>query len=72
MKIKYDREKDILLLELSSEPIDFAEESGSLIIHFSKEEKPVVVEILDASEFLSTITKVTMKTKESEMVEAPI
>jgi uncharacterized protein YuzE len=72
MKIRYDRDKDIILLELSSEPIDFAEEAGSLIIHFSKDEKPVVVEILDASEFLSTITKITMKTKASETVEAPI
>jgi len=72
MKIRYDREKDIVLLELSPAPIDFAEETGPFIVHFSKDEKPVVLEILDASEFLSTITKITMRAKEQESVDVPL
>jgi len=35
-KIKYSRDVDILLVELSDKPIDYAEEEGQIIIHFSK------------------------------------
>ena len=34
MKIKYDRDVDILMIELSDEKIDYAEEAGPMIIHF--------------------------------------
>ena len=69
MKINYNREQDILLLESSSEPIDYAEEMGPLIVHFSKEGKIVLLEILDASDFLSEIIKKTISSKESASVE---
>jgi len=69
MKINYNREQDILLLESSSEPIDYAEETGPLIVHFSKEGKIVLLEILDASDFLSEIIKKTISSKESASVE---
>jgi uncharacterized protein YuzE len=51
-KISYDKTSDILLIELSEKPIDFAEEEGPIIIHFSKDEEPVLLEILDAKEFI--------------------
>jgi len=50
MKIKYSREQDILMIELSTEPIDYAEEAGPIIAHFTKERKLVLLEIMDASE----------------------
>ena len=50
MKIKYDSEVDILTIEVSGEGIDYAEEVGGIIVHFTKEGKPVVLEILDASD----------------------
>jgi uncharacterized protein YuzE len=52
-KIKYSPDEDILLYEVSREPIDYAEETGSVIVHFSKEGKPVLLEIMDASKFLA-------------------
>ena len=52
-KIKYSPDEDILLYEVSSEPIDYAEESGSVIVHFTKEGRPVLLEIMDASKFLA-------------------
>lgn len=70
MKIKYDREVDILLIELSKDKIDYAEEAGNMIIHFSSKNKPVLIEILDASEFLSKLTKISMKSQSRETVEA--
>jgi uncharacterized protein YuzE len=53
MKIKYDRDADILTMEFSDEGIDHAEEAGPLIIHLTDDNKPVLIEILDASEFLA-------------------
>ena len=51
-KIKYNKETDILLIEFSEKPIDYAEEEGQVIIHFTKEEGPVLLEILEAKEFI--------------------
>jgi len=58
-KIKYSKDVDILLIELSDKLIDYAEEEGRIIIHFSKDGEPVLIEILDAKEFvLSSIASV--------------
>ncbi len=67
MKISYDREQDILLLELSSKLIKFAEKMGPIIVHFSEDEKPVLLEILDASEFITTALKVYLQAKQEEL-----
>lgn len=58
MKIKYDEEVDIVIIELSEEDVDYAKEAENMIIHFSKEGRPVLVEILDASEFISDLSGV--------------
>ena len=53
-KIKYDREADILMLEADkSAKIDYARELGDVIVHFTKDNLPVLVEILNASRSLS-------------------
>lgn len=63
-KIRYSKDVDALIVELSDKPIDYAEEEGQVIIHFSHEGEPVLIEILDAKEFrLGTILSV-MKEKE--------
>ncbi len=61
MKVSYDRKADIATLELSSRPIAYAEEAGPFIIHYDKHHAPTVVEILDASEFLTKTTQATMR-----------
>ena len=49
-KISYDSDADILSLEsVGHTVIDHAEEMGNLVVHFSKQNKPVLVEILEAS-----------------------
>ena len=50
MKYKYDPEADVLLITLSREKPDFAEQSQNVITHYNKEWKPIEIEILDASE----------------------
>ncbi len=61
MKVTYEPEDDVLMYEVSDEPIDHAEEMDSVIIHFTKEDKPVLLEILDASKFLSKTIQATKK-----------
>jgi len=51
-KIRYSKDVDALLIEFSDKNIDYAEEEGQMIIHFSKEGEPVLLEILDAKEFI--------------------
>lgn len=58
MKFRYDKQDDVLMIWLSKERVDYAEQAKDLIIHFSKENKPVLVEILDASKFLKKTSRV--------------
>ena len=52
MKVKYYREDDILVIKLSNKPIDYAEESDWIIVHYDEHKDPVRIEMLDASRFL--------------------
>jgi len=63
MRIRYSRDEDILIIEFSDEKIDYAEEMGPIIVHFTEDEKPVMLEILDASEFIAEISKIAMRAK---------
>lgn len=68
MRIGYDRANDILMIEVSRKPVDHAEELGPLIVHFSKQGHPVLLEVMDASDFLSAATKVTAQAKTEHLV----
>ena len=48
----YSKDVDILLVKVADEPIDYAEDSGKFIVHFSQDGKPVLIEIQDAKEFV--------------------
>ena len=69
MKISYNRKSDILLIELSRETIDHAEEIDSIIVHFSPKNKPVLLEILDASDFLTKVNKLSITSEEEKLVK---
>jgi uncharacterized protein YuzE len=64
MRIRYSRDEDILIIEFSDENIDYAEEMGPIIVHFTEDGKPVILEILDASEFIAEISKIAMRAKD--------
>ena len=54
IKISYEAEADVLMCEtVDNQPIDFAKEVGNIVVHFTKNNVPVVVEILEASKFLT-------------------
>jgi uncharacterized protein YuzE len=63
-KIKYSRDVDALPIELSDKEIDYAEEEGQMIIHFSKDGEPVLLEILDAKDFILNSLSNLVKEKE--------
>lgn len=52
MKVKYNKKEDIMSVWFSEKPVDYAEQSKSMIMHFSKDNKPVLMEVLNAVEFL--------------------
>lgn len=51
-KFIYEKEDDVLNIWLSKQKIDYAEQTGDIIVHFTKDNDPVYIEILDASNFL--------------------
>ena len=61
MKVKYSRDVDILLVWLSDDPFDYAEESNGVITHFSAAGKPALPEIQDAREFLLNSLTILLK-----------
>lgn len=57
MKYTYDSDSDVLAIELSKQPFDYAQEMGDFIVHFTKDGKPVYVEILNARSFITQAAK---------------
>ncbi|KKQ51964.1 hypothetical protein A2865_00955 [Candidatus Woesebacteria bacterium RIFCSPHIGHO2_01_FULL_39_17] len=57
MKYRYDKEDDVLMIWFSKEPVDYAEQVRGVIVHFSKKNRPVLMEILEASSFLKETSK---------------
>ncbi len=65
MKIKYSKDVDILMVWLSNDSFDYAEESNGVITHFSSEGKPVLLEIQGARDFL--LGSITSLVKDQEV-----
>lgn len=65
MKLKYSRDVDILLMWLSDEPSDYAEEANGVITHFTKDGKPVLIEIQGGREFI--LGSITTLVKDEEV-----
>ena len=69
MKVRYNRKSDILTLELSEASIDHAEETGPIIIHSSADDRLVLLEILEASDFLANLTKAAVRAEDEMAAE---
>ncbi|KAM3111708.1 DUF2283 domain-containing protein [Phormidesmis sp. 146-33] len=52
-KISYSPDVDALIVELSNEPIAYAEDEGQIILHYSNQEKLVLIEVLDFKKLIS-------------------
>lgn len=60
-KIDYEPEADVLTYEITNQPIDYAKEIGNIVVHFTKNNIPVLVEILEATKFLKKVERLTSK-----------
>ncbi len=56
-KFKYEPEADVLSWEVSDAPIEYASEVGDVIVHFTKDHKPVLIEVLRATHFMAQAEK---------------
>ncbi len=63
-KVKYSKDADALLIELSNKKIDYAEDQGNMIIHYTSENEPVMLEIFDAKEFILNSLSSMLKEKD--------
>jgi uncharacterized protein YuzE len=62
MKIRYDRQADVLAIELSDDKrIDHAEQIESIILHLDEVNRPVLLEILHASDFLADVLRTSLR-----------
>ena len=61
MKFSYSKDVDILMVQLSDKPFDYAEETDGVISHFSKQGKLVLLEIQGARKFLGSALETVEK-----------
>lgn len=52
MKYRYIPQEDILTIFINQGQLDHAEDKDGVIVHYDKNQKPLLIEILDASQFL--------------------
>jgi len=61
-KVKYDPEADALLLLLRNKGIlDYAEEIGDIIVHYDKNGRTLLIEILNASKIIPKLVEALAK-----------
>lgn len=66
-KMSYEPEADLLRVELAFGKIDYAQEMGPFIVHYSKKNEPLYIEILEARKFFSQSQKI-LEARVSEQV----
>ncbi len=71
VKISYEPEADVLMWEISNKSIDFAKEVGNVVVHFTKNNVPVLIEILEASKFLAKAKNLVLK-DEVSIIRKPV
>ena len=57
----YEKEDNVLMIELNDKKIDYAEQTGDFIVHFSPKREAVLLEVLDASKFFAKEGKILPK-----------
>lgn len=70
MSLKYYRDDNILVIRLSKIPYEYAEKQGDFIVHFSKENKPVRIEILNAKRFLKETSSILSQEASARFLSA--
>lgn len=53
-KIRYSPDIDALLIQVSDQPIFYAEDDGQMILHYSENDELVLIEILNVQSFVKS------------------
>lgn len=61
MKVHYDKDEDILMIQLSEKKIDDTVETETGLVSVAKDGEPVMLEIFHASKFFAAESKVLPK-----------
>ncbi len=67
MKTKYYEDADLLSLRISNTPYKYARQDGDVIVHYSDNKEPVLIEIVDAAKFLKNTTQMLSKRLQKEI-----
>lgn len=70
MKAKYYQDADLLSLRISNKPYKFARQKGDLIVHYSEDKEPVLIEIVNATKFLKETNKSLPKVVQKQIFPA--
>jgi uncharacterized protein YuzE len=57
VKIQYSSDVDALLIRISDRNIDYAEEVGDFVLHYSPEGELVLIEVFQATQFLMSLLR---------------
>lgn len=71
-KMIYETEDDVLNIWFSRKPIDYAEQTGDVIVHFTKNNQAVYIEILDATKFLKEANRILPKKIQKQVLPEQI
>lgn len=67
MRVHYDKDEDILMIELARKKVDDAYETDQMIVHVTENREPVLLEIFKASQFLKDLGRVVPKNLQKEV-----
>lgn len=68
MKAKYYEDADLISWRISNKAYEHASRSGDFVVHFSKDDEPVLIEILNASKFLKETNNLLPKRIQNEVL----
>lgn len=72
MKAKYYEDADLISWKISKKPFEYASRSGDFVVHYSKDDEPVLIEILNASRFLKEANSMLPKKIQKQVLPEKI
>lgn len=72
MKVSYDKESGILMLQLANKKIDDAYETENMVVHTSEDGEVVLLDIFNASRLIKDINKSLPKKLRDEVLTSSV
>lgn len=66
-KIRYSPDEDALLIQISAQKVDHAEEAGDFVLHYSEAGELVLIEVFHATRFLLSLLSSMIKQEEAAL-----